>query len=229
MPVYKNFNKDFFKVWTSEMAYALGLFSADGNFIKNKRGACYFSLEINDGNIIRKVKECLGSDHKIGVRVDKKSTKPRYRLQIGSREFYDDLRLLGFDKNKTFHLSVPLVPIEYFGDYVRGYFDGDGNVWVGFHNKHRKNSTKVIETAFTSCSLLFLNQLHIRLKNSGIVGGRIYNAKNGNFSRLMFSISDSLKLYEIMYNNTCPSLFLNRKKKVFEKYLKLRTDNALVV
>jgi hypothetical protein len=41
MPIHKEINHDFFKLWTPGMAYVLGFFSADGSMIKNKRGACF--------------------------------------------------------------------------------------------------------------------------------------------------------------------------------------------
>jgi len=39
MPIPKTKNEDFFKNWTQEMAYVLGFFTADGNMIKNNKGA----------------------------------------------------------------------------------------------------------------------------------------------------------------------------------------------
>ena len=48
MPIYKTYNKNFFKIWTAEMAYVLGFFAADGNLMRPKLGGYYFSLEIGD-------------------------------------------------------------------------------------------------------------------------------------------------------------------------------------
>jgi hypothetical protein len=29
-------------------------------------------------------------------------------------------------------MKLPKIPLNFFGAFVRGYFDGDGNVWSGF-------------------------------------------------------------------------------------------------
>jgi len=47
---------------------------------------------------------------------------------------------------------------------------------------------------------------------------------NGNSYRLTFNIIGTLNLYKFMYNRSCVEnkLFLNRKKVIFEKFIKLR-------
>lgn len=190
------------------MAYVLGFFAADGNLIKNKRGAHFFSLEICDKDIIEKIRRVIKSNHKIGVRVGNGSIQPRYRLQIGSKEIFKDLKKLGFRVNKTFNMSVPSIPDEFFGDFLRGYFDGDGNVWLG---------SKLL-TAFTSCSKIFLEKLHERLGALGIQGGSFINY--GTYFRLSYSTHNSLKIYNIMYNREhYESLHLSRKKAVFDRFI----------
>ena len=50
---------------------------------------------------------------------------------------------------------------------------------------------------------------------------------DGSFYRLTYSINSSLKLYNFMYNGIVSSyndLFLERKKIVFEKYIKMRSQ-----
>ncbi len=144
-------------------------------------------------------------------------------MQIGSIEMCDDLRKLGFSERKTKSLAVPHVPEKYFSDFVRGYFDGDGNVWVGNTHKKSKNAHLSIVTMFTSCSVSFLENLHKRLALCGIKGGCLYSSQK-NYSRLQLSIEDSLKLYRFMYNSHIlrNKLFLQRKKSVFQKYEILR-------
>ncbi len=131
-----------------------------------------------------------------------------------------DLNKLGFLPRKTKNLNVPNVPEKFFSDFVCGYFDGDGNVWVGDLNKQRKKPVHAIQTSFTSCSGSFLRNLLRRLRLVGISGGSVYESKQ-NYSRLNLSIRDSLKLYEFMYNQPYleeTGLFLKRKKRVFERY-----------
>ena len=175
-------------------------------------------MDIKDKEHIEKIKVVIGAEHKISTR--KRIDGTSYRLQIGSVEMCDDLRKLGFTENKTKNMAIPNVPQEYFSDFVRGYFDGDGNIWMGeiHKDRKRKNRYMVLKLYFTSCSIYFLKELQSRLEFFGLVGGCIYTSKKRQFSRLQYSTTNALKLYDFMYNDECISLFLDRKKSVFERY-----------
>jgi len=222
MPVFKSVNKDFFKKWTPQMAYITGFFAADGYITLNKRGANFWCIQITDKDLLYKIRECVGSEHKISEKIGKGKIKNSYKLQIGSIEMCNDLRKLGFCERKTKNLSISYVPKKYLHDFVRGYFDGDGNVWSGLLNKKRKTPTSVLFVCFTSASVVFLGGLLLWLKNTKIEGGSLTKSKHGNYGRLRLSTLDALKLYEIMYNRP-HKLFLARKKLVFEKFIKLRS------
>ncbi|TSD02985.1 MAG: hypothetical protein Athens071416_376 [Parcubacteria group bacterium Athens0714_16] len=226
MPIYKKFNKDFFKKWTPEMAYVLGFFMADGYMSVNSRGSEYFAIQITDKNILEKIKKIINSEHKISKRIRKPTERPIFRLQIGSKEVCEDLRKLGVEELKTKTMRLPDIPNKYLGDFIRGYFDGDGNVWVGFVNKYRKTKTFVIHSAFTSCSKGFLIDLRNKLSGINFGEGSLYKTKKNAYV-LKYSVKSSTLLYKLIYDNLKSDLFLNRKKKVFEKYLKIK--NAVVV
>jgi intein/homing endonuclease len=168
------------------------------------------------------MKKVIDSDHKISTRNRKKSSEnTQFRLQIGSIEMCNDLRNLGFSERKTKSMVIPNIPQKFFADFVRGYFEGDGNVWVGKLAGKKKNS---ILTVFTSGSLEFLKSLKLRLFEANITkGGSLFSPKKDCY-RLQFSITDSLNLYDFMYNSLIRgnSLFLQRKKSVFEKFLRMR-------
>lgn len=206
------------------MAYVLGFFAADGNLITNKRGGQFWSIEIKDRNLLQKIKKIIDSDHKISIRIKSNNgmNSKTYRLQIGSKEMCEDLRELGIKENKTYRLALPKIPDQYLPDFVRGYFDGDGHVWMGIINKERKTPHFIIQTVFTSCSKEFLESIKVRLEKFSIKNSVISRGK-GNFYRLVYSINNSLKLYGFMYNRLNTSnLFLKRKRDILEKYIKLR-------
>ncbi|MDO8594595.1 MAG: LAGLIDADG family homing endonuclease [bacterium] len=211
------------------MAYVVGFFAADGYITVTKRGGQFWSIQITDKELLYSIKRVIGSEHTIGERIGNENEKTLYRLQVGSNEMCADLRRLGFFEQKTKSMSVPNVPREYFSDFTRGYFDGDGNVWAGLLHKDRKTPTITLLMAFTSCSVRFLEHLKSRLCVFGLKGGSIYKSKR-NYARLQYSSKDSLKLCDFMYNHKDfqkSGLFLERKKRVFEKYKNLK--NAPVV
>ena len=176
------------------MAYVLGFFAADGNMIKTKRKTHFIAIQLTDKEIVYAIRKTMNADHTISRRTRSSSERDIYRLQIGSKEMYEDLLKLGFSQNKTKRLLVPDMPKKYFFDFVRGYFDGDGNVWVGEVHKERKTRTLVIQIAFTSVSKDFLISLKNKLHEHGVIGGSIYSHKTKNYSRLAFVNSDALKI-----------------------------------
>ncbi len=220
MPIYREIKQDFFKIWSPEMAYILGLFAADGNIIRNKRGAYFISLEICDREILEKISFVLQSTHSIGIRKGRENHSIRYRLQIGSKKMAQDLYNLGFTSNKTFNMSLPNVPEKYFSSFVRGYFDGDGNVWSGLINKKRSHPVKSLRACFTSSSRIFLLGLKKRLEDYQIIGGSFLNCYT--FYRLNYSSRNSLRIYDLMYNCEHYNLYLKRKKDVFDNFIALR-------
>ncbi len=217
MSTYRNYDANFFKTWSSDMAYILGFMYADGNIVETERGNHYVAIYTADRQILYSMRRSMKSEHKIAKR--QSVTGCNYRIQIGSNEWFIDLGKLGLFPNKTKRLQMPDIPKKYFGDFVRGYFDGDGNVWVGLVHKERKTPLQTIQVVFTSGSFAFLQSLHGVLKKHGLLGGSLFRSKVGNFARLAFSIKDASKLYNIMYN-TPHKLYLKRKKVVFEQFMK---------
>lgn len=201
------------------MAYVLGFLYADGNMVRSKRGNYYVSIYTADRGILEKIKLLLSSNHKISS--TKSKTGIVYRMQIGSRHMFETLEKIGLKTNKVSRLVLPNIPKKYKGDFIRGYFDGDGSVWVGNDHSNRALSSKTMQVCYTSASHDFLNDLHILHKKMGIIGGSLFKSKKGNYSRLLFSIKDSLKIYKIMYNDE-NSIYLPRKKAIFELFMKMR-------
>ncbi len=201
------------------MAYVLGFFAADGSLIETKRGTYFFGFDSADRELIEFVKKALKAEHKISERKSDKGVW--YRLQIGSGEMFDDIVKIGLKPNKSKRMRVPKIPDFLFGDFVRGYFDGDGNVWRGIMNKKDLKPRYVLQAMFTSASHDFLFNLHSLLKKLGVLGGSIRKIKDKECYRLQLSTNDALKLYKIMYNRPHP-LYLKRKKGVFESYVNMR-------
>ncbi len=200
------------------MAYILGFFAADGAITIGKRNNCYFDITIADRALLYSIRKAMGSTHKISVKFPKLSSHSKlYRLQIGSREIVEDLISLGFTAQKTFNMSVPNIPDNFFGSFVRGYFEGDGHVWLGLVHKRRRKPCITIQTCFTSVSEKFLVFLRQRLVERSIKGG--LRCRKGAFC-LYYSVRGSMGLYSLMYEGYKESLQLARKRSVFEKYKK---------
>ena len=212
-------NTDFFKRWSPDMAYVLGFFAADGNMVQTKRNTHFLALHSADRDIILSIRKIMCSNHVVSKRVSDSGSV--YRLQIGSKEIYYDLLQLGFCPGKSKRLSLPDIPKQFLGDFVRGYFDGDGNVWIGYVNKKRPCPTPVLQVTFTSGCQSFLVDLKKLLNEAGVRGGCVFTSGKGNFSRLQFSTIGALQLANTMYNR-CSKLHLKRKKVRFDNFIKTR-------
>jgi len=220
--MHRELNQDFFKSWSPDMAYVLGYFAADGSMAQNTRGAHFMEFASTDSILIRHVRKVTGSSHSVTIR-DRGGTnwKTQYRLQIGSKEWFTDLSRLGFTQAKSNTLQFPIIPKAYTGDFVRGYFDGDGCVYLGEHySKWHKKRVWVFTTRFTSGSKQFLDDLQRELKAFGLVGGYVTH-KNRGFE-LVFSRHDSVALYQLMYHTGLDSdLFLPRKRTKLERAIRV--------
>lgn len=198
------------------MACVLGFIFADGNVVKTKRGTHFITLYSADFDLLESMRDVFGSEHAIQKRSVRSGEV--YRIQIGSKEWFSDLSQLGVVPGKTKRMQIPNIPSAYIGDFIRGYFDGDGNVWSGEIHKSRKIKSRTLQVAFTSGSSIFLKELHLLLLEHGVVGGSLYQNSKRHFSRLAFSLNLALTIYKIMYNGA-HKLYLPRKKQVFQKFV----------
>lgn len=230
MPMFRKFNKDFFRSWSNEMAYVLGFIFADGTVFKNKRGAFFLEITSTDLEVIDKIRKMIQSDHRVGVRESKKfGWKTSYRLQIGSKEMVKDLISFGVIQSKSLVVSFPEVPDKFLGHFVRGYFDGDGGVYFGkYRRKNRNNKFGwTFNTNFTSGSKKFLVSL-LKAINKNVSEGLVYE-KKGGYS-LCFSRRNSVALFKLMYHNVSSEMFLERKyNKFLEAFKNLKYNIAGVV
>ena len=217
MPIHKTKNEDFFKAWTADMAYVLGFFAADGSMSRNKRGGHYIEFQITDGDLLEKIRALLWSNNKITICDRGLNCKPIYRLQIGCKSMFEDLERIGFMQNKTRVLAMPNVPQAVFSHFVRGYFDGDGNVWKGtIHKFDRSHPSQALKICFTSGSENFLHSLKAQLRIfTGAHGGSLYYSRA---FRLQYASFDSLKIYQFMYRDK-GDMYLPRKKKAFDSFV----------
>ena len=220
--MHRELNHDFFKKWSPAMAYVLGFFAADGSMLKNNRGGHFIEFNITDRVVLYQIRAAIISNHKITKRPSRSPKwKDIYRIQIGSREWFTDLTRLGFTQHKSNSLRFPRVPKKYVGDFIRGYFDGDGCVYFKkLKYADRKNKRWVMLTLFTSGSRDFLEELHKTLKVFGVNGGSLRKKTRG--FDLSLSHRDSLALYRLMYHTGKVSdMFLPRKREKLERAIKI--------
>ena len=132
---------------------------------------------------------------------------------------FADLTKLGFMQNKSKIVRLPTIPDEYLGDFLRGYFDGDGNVVFGYFKKSdRDYLCRAFSARFTSGSYLFLKEIKEKLEEHGLKGSLFFS---GGGWRLNYGTHASIKLFRLIYHNDIVAdlIYLERKYKIFKDAL----------
>ena len=192
-------NQDYFKTWSRNMAYVLGLWFADGCIYGGKMFD--ITLHAKDKYILKQVAQELEYEGPLYDYVDRQAA----RLNFSCVVIYKDIVNLGGSERKSLMIEFPEVPKEFLPDFIRGYFDGDGSVyWV---KNHRLGSS------FASGSPAFIKKLWTILKSEANIEGGSYSPQN---MALSFGKRDTLRLGDYMYRDN-PELFLLRKRNKFIK------------
>jgi len=212
------------------MAYVLGYLYADGSIIKSARGS-YINVTSVDKSTIEKIKALLNSEHTI-VEIKPKlvrfkhqtktyKTRTAYLLRIGNQALYDNLINLGLYPDKSLTIKFPDVPSRALPHFVRGYFDGDGCVYLEMGKGISKpRIVKRLAVIFTSGSFDFVAGLQVALEKLGLKG-RIY--ENNRAYRLRYTTGQTVKFFPILYSDS-KGLYLQRKFDIFTAYFKLRPE-----
>lgn len=122
---------------SEEKAYWLGYIAADGNVYSNKQRRNYsagstLKIVSKDKEHLEKFKRSIQSDAKIERIVNFKgysNGNAVYRIEIYSNKICEDLIKLGIVPNKSLVLKPPKIKREFYKDFIRGYFDGDGSIY----------------------------------------------------------------------------------------------------
>ena len=190
-------NQDYFKTWSSNMAYILGLWFADGCIYRGK--IFDITLHNKDKYILKQVAKELEFEGSLYDYVDRQAARINFSCVV----IYNDIVSLGGCENKSMVVDFPKVPNEFLPDFIRGYFDGDGSIMQLKNNR--------LNSAFTSGSKKFLDQLLEILRKEASIEGGSYDPSSYT---LRFGKKDTIRLGKYMYKNN-PELFLKRKKDKF--------------
>lgn len=202
--------EDFFeKIDCEEKAYWLGFLMADGYVLKpNKIG---LALSVKDISHLEKFKKSIGSNAKIGQYETSGYSSAEYcRLMVFSNKMYFDLVSHGCCPNKTFVAAFPDINEELYRHFVRGYFDGDGSLYVSKTNSNIKIcGTKEMLLSIIQCFNEQVNgfsfQYKLYQKKTMIGKNNYYLSFGGN--------NKTLAIAKWMYDNS--NFFLDRKKEKF--------------
>lgn len=208
-------NEDYFKVINTEYkAYILGFICADGYVAEDR---LVISLSVIDTKILEDIRKEFSSNQplKFFERPNpynfNKSCK-MVELQISSKKFVEPLLKMNLGNSKTYTLNssiLKFIPKYLIKDFLRGYFDGDGNVLYG------KKYTSGIKYNINICGneefLLNTYQIHFPSTN------KMYFDKKSK-QTFIWKLSSKEKVKQFLhwlYFNS--KIHLKRKYKIYLK------------
>lgn len=189
--------------WSSNLAYAVGLLTADGNLSKDGRHIEFCS---KDKELVSNFKRSLRLTNKICFkRRSKDSDKKYFRIQFGNVKFYRFLSEIGLFPRKSLILESLLIPREFFAHFLRGLFEGDGSIYAF---RHPESQYPQLRVRIISGSKEFLIWLRDSIRKFLRVNGIIRSVPRAN--ELCFYMGDSIKIVNYIYKER-DGLCLRRK------------------
>jgi len=199
--------------WNANLAYAIGLIATDGCLSKD---GLLIDLTSKDKEQLLNFSKCLGVNFKIGMKWNA-GDDGCFRIQFKNRFFYDFLLSIGLTSRKSLTIGKLAIPDEFFFDFLRGCFDGDGTFY-SYWDK-RWFSSHMFYLEFASASEKHISWLRRELKEKIGVCGHVTNGRIGMTHHLKYAKKEALEIIKKMYYNP-KVVCLSRKKLKIEKALK---------
>ena len=219
----KNYNF-FDKIDSEEKAYWLGFILGDG-FISKNRFRLGINLNIKDANHLQKFADLFNKTLRF-----KKEKSPASDyiceecvFEICNIYLVTKLKVLGIKPNKTYNFSertFKKVPDNLFNHFIRGFLDADGCIHIEKNNAlhlgfagNNDLIQKIIDEICLRVGLSLITCRNTRRRPSKKANsfGTYYNFSGK---------SQVLKILSWVYSDS--TIYLNRKKEIFEKALNLK-------
>lgn len=201
--------------WSPNFAYAVGLFAADGCLSKDGR---HLDFTSKDKAQVLLFKKCLGLTSKVSPKFSG-SGNLSYHTQVGNVLFCQFLKSIGLTPAKSKTIESVSIPAEYFFDFLRGYFDGDGTSYSYYDPTFPKSFRFYI--SFISASPTFLDWLRTKLNEKIQVKGYISRNRNNSYVQLKYSKKEAIQISKQMY-------YSERVPCLRRKHLKIKQSLRII-
>ena len=218
-------NENYFqKLDSKDKAYFLGFIYADGFITKRSQGQSILGLTLAEIEPIDKFKKYIQTDKKVGYYKKTNSYSDKsyeYKLALISDKLVADIEKLGVTERKTLTLTFPDLREDLIPHFIRGYFDGDGSVFL-----HDSEGRLGINICGTKEFLTTLSK-HLSFIEEGQCVYKEERKETNCWNLKLTSNIRSLELYHYMYKD-CDDLYLSRKKEKFENFIKDKGSTTII-
>ena len=221
-------NEEYFDLdnQTENSAYILGILASDG-CVSSKENQVYIELQRCDKELLEKINKELKNERPVKDYHNNSKNYDNSKLYFFSKRIKEKLALYNIIPKKTYYSNndfMQNVKEEYYIDFIRGLFDGDGSIkWV--------NGT--IEWQIDSSSYATVNHIQKILKENYNILSKVskreinINRKIPLYRVYFYGKENSKKIYQLFYQNNYNGIYLERKKKTFEElFLKYKTHET---
>jgi intein-encoded DNA endonuclease-like protein len=231
-------DEEFFKkIDTEHKAYWLGFMYADGNIHENKGKSLRVSigLDSKDTKHLEKFKESLKWEGTIRIyKRGIKAKRPDHytsTIKIRSNKMGLDLIDKGCVIRKTLVATFPdfsKVPKSLIHHFIRGYFDGDGSVFIS-NEKHWRNGkiSPVIHCRYIGTK----NMMEKIAEITGFPAVVVKKYRNSNQPNIyVIEIKRNprcRKMMEFLYKDS--TVYLERKKEIFDQYFNIQGCSETII
>ena len=200
---------------TSDSVYTIGLIASDGTVAKDENMIC-IELQQSDREILEKVNNALQNERPIKDYTRSNGYK-NSKLYFHSKKMKQDLALYDIIPNKTYEADdfIKHIKPEFFWDFIRGFFDGDGSI-VNPNSTIRWQLDGVCLKTFQHIQEIMLSQYYIETK---IVFSPDEKSTIPKYRLYCYSQDKCKKIFDLMYQNpNC--IKMDRKYNRFLELLK---------
>lgn len=205
--------------WSADIAYTVGLIASDGSLSKDGRHIDLTSIDMDQ---LRNFSLAMGREYRISAKFSGSKT-PAYRIQFSDVSYYDFLLSVGLTPAKSMTIASLEIPDQYYPDFLRGLFDGDGSCYAYVDKRWR--SSYMYYVTFTSASMDFIR--FIQTANSRLAGVGNGAVRKGSRAYIIaYAKKDALKLFNFMYYQS-KIICLQRKYNKLASFT-VRDQNAII-
>ncbi|MBS4221865.1 hypothetical protein [Lederbergia citrea] len=214
-------NTSFFETLSADFFYVLGVLLSDGWRSGNAIG-----LQMADMDVLEYVAKVIGYTGKISTRKprsggkingkDIHGRKKMYVIQFQNYKIAQIMNKWGLVERKSKSLTLPKIPKEFMGDFLRGVLDGDGSVII----QQQSNSTGIYKTkqfrlVFYTASINFRDALCEYLRDKyDITGGSGFEEKTGKYYLSIGNKDSVYLLCGLLFNQNDPFGMQRKKEKI---------------
>lgn len=215
---YSHLNHDFFDKPSGLAEYLIGYIYTDGS-LQKKFPIIELACHIKDRDILEKICLVLEDKQELMVRPNSKAFKVRTFLY--SSKIYNYLLERNIVVNKSSREEFPIPVKKYFYDFLRGFLDGDGSLWVDKDDK--------VRLGFYSANCEIVKLIQSFIKDDLELNSTLSCTKDGVY-RIHYYGFSAISVLDKIYNTGFQTLRSGRKhdKYILAKEVQNNRKNKLL-